>query len=98
MPSLDINFVRSFFPSLSGDWIFMDNAGGTQTVKQVADKISDYLLNTNVQLGASYAVSEQAGARVMEAQEKWAQVINASRPTEVAFGSSTTMLIWRSFF
>ena len=92
MKSLDLDHVRSFFPALESDWIFMDNAGGTQTVKQVADRISDYLLNTNVQLGASYDVSVQSGARVEEAQQKWAEVINAS-PAEVAFGSSTTMLL-----
>lgn len=71
----------------------MDNAGGTQTAKQVPARISDYLLNTNVQLGASYDVSVWSGARVEEAQKKWAEVINASSPAEVAFGSSTTMLL-----
>jgi len=63
MKSLDLDHVRSFFPALESDWIFMDNAGGTQTVKQVADRISDYLLNTNVQLGASNDVTVQSGAR-----------------------------------
>jgi cysteine desulfurase family protein (TIGR01976 family) len=93
MKSLDLEFVRSFFPALKGDWIFMDNAGGTQTVHQVADRISDYLLHTNVQLGASYEVSVKSGARVDEAQAVWASAINASSPAEVAFGSSTTMLL-----
>ncbi len=93
MKSLDLEYARSFFPALKSDWIFMDNAGGTQTVQQVADRISDYLLHTNVQLGASYEVSVKSGARVDEAQAVWASAINASDPSEVAFGSSTTMLL-----
>ncbi len=93
MATLDLNFVRKNFPALDKDWIYFDNAGGTQTAKQVADRISDYLLTTNVQLGASYEVSVQSGARVEEAQQKWAEVINAANPSEVAFGSSTTMLL-----
>jgi len=93
MKSLDLEFVRSFFPALKSDWIFMDNAGGTQTVRQVPERISEYLLNTNVQLGASYEISARSGARVAEAQAKWAEVINAEDPAEVAFGSSTTMLL-----
>lgn len=93
MSLLDLKLVRSFFPALDKDWIFMDNAGGTQTAVQVADRIQDYLLNTNVQLGASYDVSVQSGARVLEAQNKWKDYINANDISEVAFGSSTTMLL-----
>ena len=93
MKSLDLEYARSFFPALKSDWIFMDNAGGTQTAQQVADRISDYLLHTNVQLGASYEVSVKSGARVDEAQAVWAGAINADDPAEVAFGSSTTMLL-----
>ncbi|MCF8368515.1 MAG: cysteine desulfurase-like protein [Bacteroidales bacterium] len=93
MRSLDLPFSRSFFPALKSDWVFMDNAGGTQTAVQVTERITDYLCNTNVQLGASYDISVQSGNRVIEAQEKWAEVINASDPCEVVFGSSTTMLL-----
>lgn len=93
MALLDLDYVRSFFPALNKSWTYMDNAGGTQTAVQVADRIRDYLLNTNVQLGASYDVSGWSGARVDEAHTKWKNVINASYPSEIAFGSSTTMLL-----
>ena len=93
MPSLKVDTARGFFPALGKEWVYMDNAGGTQTVVQVADRIRDYLLNTNVQLGASYDISQQSGARVEEAQARFARFINAAQPTEVVFGSSTTMLL-----
>ncbi len=65
--NLDINYVRKQFPALDKEWIFMDNAGGSQILKPVVDNISEYLINSNVQLGASYDISKLAGERVDEA-------------------------------
>lgn len=93
MQKLDISFVRSLFPALSSQWVFFDNAGGTQTAKQVGNRINDYLYNTNVQLGASYEISQLAGERVYLAQQQWAEAINATDVSELVFGSSTTVLL-----
>lgn len=93
MTKLDLKFVRQQFPALQGEWAFMDNAGGTQTVKQVGERMQDYLFNTNVQLGASNAVSEVAGARVVEAQKMMAEFVNATEVEEIVLGSSTTQLL-----
>jgi cysteine desulfurase family protein (TIGR01976 family) len=90
---LDIDFVRSQFPALSGDWILFDNAGGSQTLKQVADRLHDYLLTTDVQLGASYEISQMAGQRVRDAARSVAQWINAEDESEVIMGPSTTLLL-----
>lgn len=92
--SLQLDFVRQQFPSLTGDWTFFDNAGGSQTLKQVVDRISEYLLTSDVQLGASYAVSQLAGDRVAKAAQAMATLINAKSPSEVVMGSSTTLMIW----
>ncbi len=91
--SLDLNFIRSQFPALDSDWIYFDNAGGTQTARQVGERLTDYLFHTNVQLGASYKVSQIAGQRVREAQVAWAKWIRAAEPEEIIFGSSTTQLL-----
>ncbi len=91
--SLQLDFVRQQFPSLTGDWTFFDNAGGSQTLKQVVDRISEYLLTSDVQLGASYAVSQLAGDRVAKAALAMATLINAKSPSEVVMGSSTTLMI-----
>ena len=93
-PNLDLDFVRSQFPALAGDWVFFDNAGGSQTLRGVADRISDYLLTSNVQLGASYDVSQRSGARVRDAHAVIAELIGASRPEEVVMGPSTTALMY----
>ncbi len=89
----DLQFIRSQFPALSGEWTFFDNAGGTQTSRQVGERIQDYLYHSNVQLGASYEVSRIAGEKVIEARKTWAEIINARQHSEVIFGSSTTQLL-----
>ena len=91
--TLQLDFVRSQFPALAGDWIFFDNAGGSQTLKPVVDRISEYLLTSGVQLGSSYAVSQLAGDRVSKAAQGVATLMNASDPTEVVMGSSTSLLL-----
>ena len=93
MKKLDIKWVRKQFPGLSGDWVFLDNAGGTQVVKPVYDNIQNYLFNSNVQLGASYDISKLAGERVYESQQIWSKAINAPNSSELVFGSSTTALL-----
>jgi len=91
--SFPMDFVRQQFPSLAGDWTFFDNAGGSQTLKRVVDRISEYLLTSDVQLGASYAISQLAGDRVDTAAQRMATLINAKSPSEVVMGSSTTLMI-----
>lgn len=93
MKKLNTDIVRSSFLALDNDCVFFDNAGGTQVAHQVGDQITDYLFNTNVQLGASYRISQKSGSRVMKAQQKWAEAINTKHVEEVVFGSSTTALL-----
>jgi len=91
--NLDINYVRKQFPALAGEWAFFDNAGGSQVLKQVADRVNDYLLSSNVQLGATYGVSRSATDRVNEGIAAMAAFINAPETCEVVLGSSTSMLL-----
>jgi cysteine desulfurase family protein (TIGR01976 family) len=91
--ALDIDYVRSQFPALSSGYAYLDNAGGSAVLKPVADRITDYLLNSAVQLGASYSESVDAGARVMQARESVARLINAYHPEECVMGGSTTHLL-----
>lgn len=91
-PSLDLDFVRSYFPALQSGFTFMDNAGGSQTLKPVVDKISEYLLHYDVQHGASYEVSVKAGEKVNDAIRELATLINAQDEKEVVMGPSSTMM------
>ena len=93
MNALDMSYVRSQFPMLADGYAYLDNAGGSAVLGRVADRVRDYLLNSSVQLGASYGGSVSAGARVIEAREAVAQLINAYHPEECVMGGSTTHLL-----
>lgn len=88
---LDETEVRAKFPALKQDQVFFDNAGGSQTLGTVIDSIRDYLLQNNVQLGASYPVGQKSTAKYKDGYEAGASFINAN-PDEIVYGSSTTQL------
>ncbi|MEH2369290.1 cysteine desulfurase-like protein [Nostoc sp.] len=90
---LNLDKVRQYFPALAGEWTFFDNAGGSQTLKKVVDRISEFLLSSDVQLGASYGVSQLAGERLALATRGMATFINANSDKEVVMGPSTTMML-----
>lgn len=90
---IDIDFARSQFPALASGWAFFDNAGGSQVLRPVAERVADYLLTTSVQTGASYETSRQATARLAEARARMATLVGAARAEEIVFGHSTTVLM-----
>ncbi|RTL22281.1 MAG: cysteine desulfurase-like protein [Burkholderiales bacterium] len=91
--TLDLARIRSEFPALAAGTVFLDNAGGSQVLARVADRVRDYLLHDNVQLGASYAASQQAGERVLSARRAVAEMVHSAHDDEVVMGPSTTALI-----
>jgi cysteine desulfurase family protein (TIGR01976 family) len=91
---LNLSHIRAEFPALQQDCVFLDNAGGSQVLRRVADRVRDYLLSSSVQLGASYAQSQDAGARVLAARRSVAQLINAPMDDEVVMGGATTSLMF----
>ena len=93
--TLNLPQIRAEFPSLGNDCIYLDNAGGSQVLRRVADRVRDYLLTSSVQLGASYAQSQDAGAKVLAARRSVAELINAPQDDEVVMGGSTTSLMFR---
>lgn len=93
MHRFDLAAVRAAFPSLARDFVFMDNAGGSQCLGAVADAVRSYLLECNVQLGASYSVSEEASMRVLEGRRSIARLVGADDDRQVVLGSSTTQLL-----
>jgi cysteine desulfurase family protein (TIGR01976 family) len=92
--ALNLDLVRAEFPALQDGCVYLDNAGGSQVLKRVADRVSDYLLTSSVQLGASYAQSQAAGERVLAARRSVAQLINAPADDEVVMGGATTSLMF----
>ncbi|KAI0644773.1 PLP-dependent transferase [Trametes meyenii] len=91
--SLDLAAVRAAFPALASGFVYADNAGGSQALADVVARISDYLLHSNVQLGADYSVSVASTTRVASGADAARELFNAESVDEIAFGSSSTMLV-----
>ena len=64
--NLDVEFCRSHFPELSGEWIFMENAGGTLVPRHVIDRLTHYASHCQVQPGEGYAPSDEAQRMIDE--------------------------------
>jgi cysteine desulfurase family protein (TIGR01976 family) len=84
--------IRANFPALDDGYIYMDNAGGSLVLRRVAERVADYLMHHPVQLGASYAPSQTAAAKVQEGRAAIATLMNAARPEEIVLGASVTQL------
>lgn len=88
---LPVAQVRKRFPALQQDQVYFDNAGGSQTLDTSIEEIRNYLLNNNVQLGASYAVGQKSTGRYEAAFKAGAEYVNAN-VDEITYGASTTQL------
>ena len=93
--ALNLDHIRAEFPALHDDCAYLDNAGGSQVLRRVADRVRDYLLTSSVQLGASYAQSQDAGVKVLAARRAVAELVNAPFDDEVVMGGSTTSLMFQ---
>jgi cysteine desulfurase family protein (TIGR01976 family) len=91
---LDLAAIRREFPALNDSVVYLDNAGGSQVLRRVADRVHEYLLTTSVQLGASYPQSQRAGEKVLAARRAVAELINAPHDDEVVMGGATTALMF----
>jgi len=92
--NLDLAAIRREFPALDDSVVYLDNAGGSQVLRRVAERVREYLLTSSVQLGASYRQSQVAGERVLAARRAVAELINAPHDDEVVMGGATTLLMF----
>lgn len=98
----DVARVRAAFPALrpsrdagaDADWLFLDNAGGSHVLGAVVERMAAYLIESNVQLGATYPRSVAARERVDAGRAAAAALIGARADT-VAFGGSMSELLAR---
>lgn len=94
--TLDLNYVRSQFPSLSQTVnghpsAFLDGPGGTQVPQRVIDAISAYLKHDNANTGGAYATSRNTDTMIARARGAMADFLNCGAD-EVAFGPNMTTL------
>ena len=100
-PALDrrsgfpIESIRALFPALHREpsFIFFDNAAGAQVPQIVLDAVNQHLVERNVQRGGRYRHSQQVDATIARARESVSVFLNASDPSEIAFGMNATSFI-----
>ena len=90
-----VDELRAEFPALRkyADFLFLENAGGSQVPQRVVDAVSEHLVDFNVQRMAKYRHSEGVDRKLAEARESVAILVNAYRPEEVSFGLNATSFI-----
>jgi len=89
---LDLTTIRSQFPALKRDAIFLDNPAGTQVARTVLDRMNNYLVEHNANHEGSFATSRESDALVENARQTAADFINARDSQEIVFGPNMTSL------
>jgi len=84
--------IRSQFPALADDTVYLENAGGSQVPTVVADRISDYMLTSYVQLGAGYPLSQRA-TEIVDDAHHFVRLMMNGIDGEVILGPSTSALL-----
>lgn len=91
--NLNVDYARAAFPALDSDTVFFDNAGGSQILGTVIERVVDYYHQCNVQLGGAYAMSDIARARVNSGTASIGHWLHATKPHEAVVGPSSSALI-----
>jgi len=89
---LDLTVIRSQFPALARDAIFLDNPAGTQVARTVLDRMNNYLVEHNANHEGAFATSRESDALVEEARRTAADFLNARDSQEIVFGPNMTSL------
>ena len=90
--TLDVERVRTHFPSFTANEIFFDNPGGTQVARESMERMQRYLLQHNANHGGEFRTSIESDNEVALARQAVAAFLNARRPEEVIFGQNMTSL------
>ncbi len=89
---LDLATIRSQFPALKRQVIFLDNPAGTQVARTVLDRMNNYLVEHNANHEGAFATSRESDALVEETRQAAADFLNARDPQEIVFGPNMTSL------
>ncbi|KAI8462914.1 MAG: cysteine desulfurase [Monoraphidium minutum] len=83
----------AFFDAGRGSPAFMENAGGSQVPRCVADAVRDHLLYDCAQLEAGHEVSTRSTAKVQAAHDTMTAFFGAAGAGHVALGASSSQLL-----
>lgn len=92
-PAPSIEAIRAQFPALEdAQDVFLDNAGGAQVPRGVAEAIHRYMTTNYVQLGADYETSRRCTDLVDRAHAFTELILGAPEVGHVVLGGSMTAL------
>jgi len=91
--SSTISEIRAQFPSISNDFAFLENAGGSQVPGCVIDAIQRFYLEDYAQIGGSYPHSQRASQAVDSCRLFMNRIFNGEDLGYVAIGQSATALM-----
>ncbi len=91
--SLDTAFCRRHFPALDGEWVFLQNAGGTLVPDQVINRLNQFTSRHQVQPSEGYEASAIGAERIADGRACLARLINAE-VDEIVIGPSTTSNVY----
>jgi cysteine desulfurase family protein (TIGR01976 family) len=96
MPTFDIDWVRSQFPSLREEVngqpaVFFDAPGGTQVPERVIGAMRDYLVHSNSNTHGAFATSRRSDETLAAAHSAVADLLGCDAE-EVVFGPNMTTL------
>lgn len=90
---LDLDYVRAQFPNLGNGWAYLENAGGSYLPRNVIERMTAFMSESQVQPGAPNALSRLSEERLEASRRAMASMINAE-PGEIVFGPSTTLNVY----
>src|SRR5260221_5542533 len=89
--ALDVEAVRARFSALQRPTAFFDGPGGTQCPDSVIDAISQYLRESNANLGGAFGASRRSDALLEQARLAAGAFLHCD-PDEAIFGQNMTTL------
>jgi cysteine desulfurase family protein (TIGR01976 family) len=89
--TLDVAALRTRFPALSSDAVYLDGPGGSQVPEEVGAAMSSYLFESNANLGGAFPTSAASDDLLEHARRSAAEFVGGE-PDGIAFGANMTTL------
>jgi len=93
--TFDVARLRSLYPALQGDRVWLDGAAGTQSPASVIEAIADAYRTGTSNAGGGFASSARADAMAQAAREAVADLVGCTDPRGVVLGPNMTTLTYR---
>jgi cysteine desulfurase family protein (TIGR01976 family) len=89
--TLDVAALRTRFPALSSDAVYLDGPGGSQVPEEVGAAMASYLYESNANQGGAFPTSAETDRVIDGARHSAAEFIGGE-PDGIAFGANMTTL------